>query len=201
MKIDRSFYKHNSVLDIARELLGKVMVTQIGEVTTSARIVETEAYSYTERACHAYDNKYTKRTRVMFSEGGTSYVYLCYGIHKLFNIVTNEEGVAEAVLIRAVEPDQGVSHMLSRRNFSKIDYSLTSGPGKLTKALGIDMQHNELDLTKDQVWLEDDGHKIEPQNVSVSARIGVGYAGEDARLPWRFFVRDNRYVSKGRNVY
>lgn len=201
MKLQKSFFNRKNVLQVANDLVGKLIFSQIDGLLTVARIVETEGYSYKERACHAHDNKYTERTKVMFGEPGTSYVYLCYGIHKLFNIVTNTSGIAEVVLVRAVEPIEGINIMLERRGFDKLNYQLTSGPGKLTASLGIEMIHNGIDLTGNVVWIEDDGFKLATADIKTSARIGVGYAGKDALLPWRFFLDKNPYVSKGRNEY
>lgn len=194
MKVKSSFYQRDDVVLIARELLGKVLYVNSDEGVTAARIVETEAYSYIEQACHAYNNKRTRRTETLYAAGGTSYVYLCYGIHKLFNIVTNEEGIAEAVLVRAVEPIINIQLMKDRRKRTRPG-SLTSGPGKLSMALGITLDHNCKDLAGDQLWLEDDGYSLPENNIISKTRIGVDYAGEDARLPWRFYIRDNAFVS------
>jgi len=201
MKLDRAFFTNENVIDVARGLLGKLIFTKIDQTVTVGRIVETEAYSYIERACHAYDHKLTERTKIMFEEGGTSYVYLCYGIHKLFNVVTNKKGVAEAVLVRAVEPVSGLGLMMNRRKLVKIDTQLTSGPGKWTKAFGINMNHNGISLLHNEIWIEEDGFHIASSDIHESPRIGVGYAGKDALLPWRFFLNKNRYVSKGRIDY
>lgn len=201
MKLHKSFFDRENVISIANDLIGKVILTDIDNKLTTARIIETEAYSYKEKACHAHNNRYTNRTKVMFEAGGTSYVYLCYGIHKLFNIVTNSKGIAEAVLIRAVEPLHGIDTMLKRRKFDKISPQLTSGPGKLSQALGIDLKHNNINLTENSIWLEDDGYKMDIKKISSSPRIGVGYAEEDALLPWRFFLSENQFVSKGRIDY
>ncbi|MEL7001967.1 MAG: DNA-3-methyladenine glycosylase [Bacteroidota bacterium] len=201
MRLDRTFFTNEDVLSVAKSLIGKLIFTQIDNMTTVGRIVETEAYSYIERACHAYDNKLTQRTKVMFEEGGTSYVYLCYGIHKLFNVITNKSGKAEAVLIRAVEPISGLDFMKNRRKLIKTDTQLTSGPGKWTNAFGIDVKHNGLSLLDGEIWLEEDSFEIPSSAIQRSPRIGVGYAGQDALLPWRFFVTENPYVSKGRIDY
>lgn len=182
---------------MAEALIGKTLYTEFDQQLTAGIIVETEAYSYTEKACHAYNNRRTSRTETLFHEGGTCYVYLCYGIHKLFNIVTNQNGVAEAVLIRAVQPLAGEKTMLKRRGAMK-NQNLTSGPGKLSQALGIDLSHNKLQLFKGGIWLEDNKNKVA---VEKSPRIGVAYAKEDALLPWRFSMVNNPWVSKGSNKY
>lgn len=196
MKLEAEFYQRKNVVKIARALLGKVLFTNVNGVVTSGMIVETEAYSWKERGCHAYDGKRTDRNAVMFERGGYAYVYLCYGIHHLFNVVTNVAGVAEAVLIRAVEPVAGIDVMRARRGERVADRDLTSGPGKLTKALGIDCTWNGKWLVHDQVWIEEWGYKISSGNILASARIGIDYAGSDARLPWRFSLKGNKCVSK-----
>jgi DNA-3-methyladenine glycosylase len=195
MKLDRDFYQRDDVVEISRELLGKVLVTRVGGVTTSGIIVETEAYSWKERGCHAYGAKQTPRTAVMFKPGGRAYVYLCYGMHHLFNVVTNREGVADAVLVRALEPLEGIQAMIARRGDKVKFHHLTSGPGKLTRSLGIDRSLNGKLLSDNEIWIED-GKRIPSSQVEVSKRIGIDYAGEDALLPWRFTIKGNPWVSK-----
>jgi DNA-3-methyladenine glycosylase len=196
MKLADSFYQRTNVVKIARELLGKVLFTNINGIVTGGIIVETEAYSWKERGCHAYGAKKTNRNAVMFENGGYTYVYLCYGMHYLFNIVTNGPDVPEAVLIRAIEPVHGLAEMFLRRGMLKNNFHLTSGPGKLTKALGIDRKLNGKFLLDDEVWVEDVGAKISNQKILATPRIGIDYAGEDALLPWRFIVKGNAWVSK-----
>lgn len=191
--LSESFYQRQKVVTIARDLLGKVLVTRIQGQITAGLIVETEAYSWRERGCHAYNQKRTARNEVMFGPGGRAYVYLCYGIHHLFNVVTNEAERAEAVLVRAIEPADGIDIMLRRTDSERLN-RLTSGPGKLTRALGISRQHNGYSLLGDNIWLED-GVVLKSRMIDASPRIGIGYAGEDARLPWRFTVRGNSWVS------
>lgn len=195
MKLDMEFYQRKDVVKISRDLLGKVLVTRMGNVTTSGVIVETEAYSWKERGSHAFGSKLTPRTSVMFREGGYTYVYLCYGMHHLFNIVTNRVGVAEAVLVRALEPLDGIGEMMRRRGEKVKLNHLTSGPGKLTKSLGIDRSFNGKLLSDGQIWVED-GKTVPANRVEVGRRIGIDYAGEDALLPWRFSVKGNPWVSK-----
>lgn len=158
-------------------------------------IVETEAYSYKEKGCHAFNGKMTQRNAVMFGEGGVAYVYLCYGVHEMMNVVTNREERADAILIRALEPVHGLDQMLMR---SKVPSAkrLTSGPGKLTTAMGINRKLNGVSLLKGEIWLEDHGIKIAKPNIVATTRIGIDYAGEDALLPWRFYVRGNQWISK-----
>lgn len=196
MILPEDFYQRTDVVKIARELLGKVLVTKVAGVVTSGMIVETEAYSWKERGCHAYDARKTQRNAIMFEKGGYAYVYLCYGMHNLFNVVTNKNDVAEAVLVRALEPVHGVKEMEMRRGTLANKFHLTSGPGKLTKALGIDRKLNGKFLLDNEVWIEDTGKKISAGNIEASARIGIDYAGEDARLPWRFTIKGSKWVSK-----
>ena len=199
MKLKQSFYERPDVVRIARELLGKGLFTRIDGVVTGGTIVETEAYSWRERGCHAYLSRKTQRNAIMFEGGGNSYVYLCYGMHHLFNVVTNTTGVAEAVLIRAVEPTHGIEEMKSRRGRIANPFQLTSGPGKLTKALGIDRRFNGKSLLQNDIWIESAGSRISPPTIDASPRIGIDYAGEDALLPWRFTIRENKWVSR-RNI-
>ncbi len=193
MKLDKTFYLEPDVVLLAKLLIGKVLYTRIDGEVKCGMITETEAYSYKERACHAYQNKRTKRTETLFATGGTSYVYLCYGIHHLFNIVTNKAGVAEAVLIRAVAPLEGFS-----QKELMVKNKATCGPGKLSKEMGISTKMNNLDLTGNIIWLEDNNLEV-PEIVS-TARIGVDYAGDDALLPWRFLANNNPWISKGLNT-
>lgn len=197
-RLPKSFYTRPDVVQISRELLGKYLVTHIGGVRTAGKIVETEAYRAPEdKASHAYNNRKTNRTKVMFEEGGRAYVYLCYGIHHLFNVVTGAEGMAHAVLIRAIEPTENTACMLRRRNLTRLRPQLTAGPGVLSKALGITTEHNSQSLcTPDaQIWIEDRGEIIAPKDIIASPRVGVGYAEECAEWPWRFRVRNSKWTS------
>lgn len=195
MKLSESFYQQSDVVPIARDLLGKQLFTKTGKQVCGGIIVETEAYSWKERGCHAYNNKKTQRNEVMFLPGGFAYVYLCYGIHHLFNVVTGTEGTGDAVLIRALEPTIGLEMMQKRMNTGS-PRRITSGPGKLAKALGIDRSFNGKWLQDNDVWLEDTGIKIGTSKIVSSKRIGIEYAGEDAKLPWRFTIKDNPWISK-----
>jgi DNA-3-methyladenine glycosylase len=195
MKLPESFYQRPNVVKIARELLGKGLFTHVDGVLSAGMIVETEAYSWKERGCHAFGGRKTARNAVMFDKGGYAYVYLCYGMHNMFNIVTNVEGVADAVLIRALEPLEGMEEMQLRRGKLANRFHLTSGPGKLCKALGIDRSLNGKYLLGKEVWVEDIGKKIKSGHIQASPRIGIDYAGEDAKLPWRFTLENNPWVS------
>jgi DNA-3-methyladenine glycosylase len=196
MKLSEDFYLGKDVVKIARNLLGKGLFTRIDGVVTAGMIVETEAYSWKERGCHAFEARKTQRNAIMFEKGGHAYVYLCYGIHYLFNVVTNTTGTADAVLIRALEPLIGIEEMKLRRGARVPDFHLTSGPGKLSKALGIDRSLNGKYLRENEVWIEDLGKKMTPKHIEVSPRIGIDYAGEDAQLPWRFNLKGNLWVSQ-----
>lgn len=196
MKLNEDFYQREDVVKIARELLGKVLFTRVDGVVTGGTIVETEAYSWRERGCHAYRARKTARNEVMFRKGGFAYVYMCYGIHYLFNVVTNLEAVPEAVLIRALEPVTGLEEMVERRSLAGDNLHLTSGPGKLTKALGIGRSFNGKFLLDDEIWIEDSGMRLAKSKIVASERIGIDYAGDDARLPWRFTIEGNAWVSK-----
>lgn len=195
-KVSNSYYMDPDVAGIARDLLGKLLWSNIGNQLTAGIIVETEAYcGATDRACHAYPDKRTKRTEVMYSIGGIAYVYLVYGMHHLFNIVTNTEGNADAVLIRAIEPIEGLEIMKLRRGIDNNNKLLTGGPARLTQALGITVANNKTNLQGDEIWLSE-GTNISDEMVVASSRIGVDYAGEDAQLPWRFNIKGNKFVSK-----
>ena len=190
-KLLREFYVRPSVVQIAKDLLGKYLLTRLEDTVTGGMIVETEAYAGPEdRASHAYNSRRTSRTEIMFHEGGVAYVYLCYGIHHLFNIVTNVEGIPHAVLIRAIEPTDGVELMLHRRNMKEVSLKLSGGPGTLTQALGIKTTHTQTDLTGEQIWLEDRGFLVPEDEIIAGPRVGVSYAGEDAENPWRFQLKN-----------
>jgi DNA-3-methyladenine glycosylase len=196
IKLPASFYDRPRVVTIARELLGKVLVTEFGGRLTSGRIVEVEAYNgIVDRASHAWSGRRTKRTEVMFGSGGTAYVYLIYGIHSLFNVVTGRKDVPHAVLIRALDPLEGIPVMLKRTGKAKLDHTLTKGPGNLSKALGLHTSNTGTPLLGDAIWIADDGYKARRADIVAGPRIGVDYAGEDASLPYRFFIKGNPYVS------
>lgn len=197
MKLPLSFYTRPDVVQIAQDLLGKYLYTDRDGIITGGIIVETEAYSgENDRACHAHLNRRTKRTEIMYHQGGVAYVYLIYGIYHLFNIITNQKDKADAVLIRAIEPETGIEEMLLRRNMAVAKPNLTAGPGVLSIALGIDKSLYGADLTGSTIWVEDKGFKVPAESITAGPRIGVDYAGEDALLPWRFWVKGNKWVSK-----
>ena len=195
-KIDISWYQNEDVIYVARKLLGKVLCTTIDKKTVKGIIVETEAYSGdNDKACHANNQKLTKRNRLMFEPGGVVYVYLCYGIHTLLNIVTNRRGKADAVLIRAIEPIQGFDVMMDRRNMVKIEKRLTSGPGVLSQAFGITTTAYGTSLDSNIIWIEE-SEPVPDAAIVCCTRIGVEYAKEDALKPWRFYIKENNWVSR-----
>ena len=189
MKLSQSFYANDDVVSVARDLLGKVLCTRSSAGVTKAIIVETEAYEgVTDKASHAYGGRRTKRTEPMFGPAGRAYVYLCYGIHHLFNVVTSQENVPHAVLIRAGEPLSGIDLMLRRRGKSRTDKSLLAGPGSLAKALGITTDHTGSSLLTGEIWIEDRGFEADAAYEVVDPRVGVEYAGKDALRPYRFLA-------------
>jgi DNA-3-methyladenine glycosylase len=194
-KLPLSFYLRQDVLAIAKELLGKILVTNWQGELTSGRIVETEAYAgESDRASHASKGR-TDRTEVMYGRGGQAYVYLCYGIHQMFNIVTSQQGEPHAVLIRAVEPVEGKEIMLERTGKKKWDETITSGPGRVGKAFGFHTSQCGLSLTGNELYIADDGYSISDEEIISSPRIGVDYAGEHAEWHYRFYLKESNYVS------
>jgi DNA-3-methyladenine glycosylase len=202
-KLGAAFYDRRSVVAVAKGLLGKVLVTELDGARTSGRIAEVEAYNgVVDRASHAWSGRRTARTEVMFGAGGTVYVYLIYGIHHLFNVVTNRKGVPHAVLVRALEPLEGIPVMLERMGRARLgsararlDHALTRGPGNLSRARGLRTVHTGMSLLGDEIWIGDDGFRPRRSEIVATPRIGVDYAGEDAALPYRFFIKGNAYVS------
>lgn len=195
-KIPASFFQSDDTLSLSRDLLGKFLVSNIENKQTSGMIVETEAYlGVFDRACHAFGERRTKRTEVMYLPGGYWYVYLCYGIHSLLNIVTHKVDVPHAILIRAIEPCEGIQIMLERRKMKKVHYRLTSGPGSVCVSMGITTKLSGEVIGK-SAWIEDRGVMIPENQVITSPRVGVAYAKEDALLPYRFQVKDNPWITK-----
>ncbi|HEY4255298.1 MAG TPA: DNA-3-methyladenine glycosylase [Chlamydiales bacterium] len=189
-----SFYQRPDVVQVARDLLGKGLFTRTPDgLLTGGLIVETEAYAgVLDKASHVYNDRRTQRTEAMYGPGGIAYVYMCYGIHYLLNAVTNLEGVAQAVLIRALFPTHGIDTMLKRRKKQALDKTLASGPGALCQALGINLTHYAVSLSSPNLWIADCGVSVKEKEIQVTPRIGVDYAGEDAKLPYRF-VYSNRW--------
>ena len=196
-KLGIDFYQRANVLQIAKELLGKILVTKWDGIETSGRIVEVEAYNgIIDKASHAAGGRRTNRNEVMYGKGGVAYVYLCYGIHHLFNVVTNERETPHAILIRALEPLKGIDTMLERTNKKQIDHTLTRGPGNVSKALGISFKHHTgYSLLSKDLFIAEDDFVLNKKDLAASSRIGVDYAGEDAGLPYRFYIKGNPFVS------
>ncbi|HLG02747.1 MAG TPA: DNA-3-methyladenine glycosylase [Bacteroidia bacterium] len=189
-KLSKSFFQDKDVVLLAKKLLGKRLCTNFDGIFTSGIITETEAYAgIADKASHAYGGRFTDRTKVMYEAGGTAYIYLCYGLHHLFNVVTNKKGTPHAILIRAVYPDNGVEHMLTRRKKKKQDKTLTAGPGSVAQALGITTKFSGTSLMGQQIWIEDAGLKVEAKDILAGPRVGVDYAGKDAGLPYRFVLK------------
>ncbi len=183
-----SFYERHTV-EVSRDLLGKILVVSTRSGVTAARIVETEAYRADDPASHSCRGE-TPRSAVMFGDPGVAYVYFIYGMYEMLNFVTEPKGHAGAALIRAAEPVAGIEWMRKRRRSVRKLADLTAGPGKLTRAMGIKMTHNRTSLQGPELFVLDDGFRVE--NVSVSGRIGIRVAQE---VPWRFFASGNPFVS------
>lgn len=196
--LPQSFYQRDDVVAVARDLLGKVVCTEIGGLHTSAVITETEAYAgVTDKASHAWGDRRTRRTEPMYGPGGTAYVYLCYGIHHLFNVVTGERDVPHAVLVRAGEVRSGLATMLQRRGKPAPDRSLLAGPGSLARALGITTMLTGSSLLDGPIWIEDHGVRVDDARISVGPRVGIDYAEEDAGRPYRFRLQERGYGAGG----
>lgn len=198
-KLALSFYNRKDVVKIARDLLGKIVVTNFDGEITSGKIVETEAYvGIIDKASHAFSGKRTARNEHMYASAGTAYVYICYGMHQMLNIVTNQKEIPDAVLIRSIEPVKGIEIMMERTGKKISDKTITRGPGNVGKSLGIYKHHSGLNLLDEEIYLLDNEEIIPDEQIGVSKRIGVESAGADALLPYRFFVKGNKYVS-GKN--
>ena len=195
-KLPVQFYKRPDVVLIAKELIGKIIVTNFDGVITSGRIVETEAYiGLLDKASHSFGGRRTARNEHMYAAPGTAYVYICYGMHHLFNVVTNNKNIPDAVLIRALDPLLGIDMMLHRTGKKILNNTLTRGPGNAAKALGISKNHSGINLLKKKFFIADDGYKLNDNLIGSSRRIGVESSGESALLPYRFYIKGNRFVS------
>lgn len=193
MLLNAEFYTQKDVVSIARQLIGKVLFTRINNEVCSGIITETEAYAgISDKASHAYGNMRSKRTEVMYREGGIAYIYLIYGMHSLFNVVTNIQEIPHAVLIRSIFPLEGLEAMQKRKKGAEITYKAGIGPGRLSKILGIDYSMSGMHLHKTEngnaIWIEDQGNFIQQDKLNVGKRIGIDYAGKDADLPYRFWI-------------
>jgi len=190
-KLTASFYKRKDVVVIAKELIGKILVTHFDKTITTGIIIETEAYNgVVDKASHSFGGRRTSRTKVMYANGGVAYVYLCYGIHHLFNIVTNEKDIPHAILIRGIAPIEGKEKMLARMKKTKWSKPFIQGPGNVSKALGIYTHHTGINLLHDEIFIVDNGIIIPDKMIETTARIGVDYAGDDALLPYRFIIKE-----------
>lgn len=200
MVLPSEYYENRTLLDLSRDLLGKYLFTKVEGIVTGGRIVETEAYMGAEdRGSHAYLNRNTPRTRIMFGPPGNAYVYLCYGIHSLFNIVAGAEGEPYAVLVRGLEPVCGIEKMLERRGMHTLTYKLTAGPGALAAALGITREQNGLSLQGPLIWLEDRNEPLPgPEEILASPRVGMNFTGPWHSIPWRFRLKGNAYTSRAK---
>lgn len=211
-KLPPNFYLQNNVLQITQELIGKFLVTNIEGIVTSGMIIEAEAYNgIIDKASHAYGGRRTKRNEIMYGQGGSAYVYLCYGIHHMFNVVTNEKDIPHAILIRGIIPKDGIDEILKRRfgyahhpkfiersrneqqskwNQKTVTRKTSDGPGTLSTALGIKTSHSGISLSDDLIWIEDRGIEFKKKDITTSPRIGIDYAGEDALLPYRYRLNE-----------
>lgn len=191
MILPKSYFLNPDTIFLAKNLLGKTISTKINGMVVKGIICETEAYcGINDKACHAYGGLRTKRTETMFQEGGIIYMYLCYGIHHLLNIVTHHEGEPHAILIRGIKPIEGIDIIQKRRNLKHLKSDSCIGPGKVSQALGLSTVNNGIPLNDGLIWIEETGLKIPSKSISVGPRIGVDYAGDDAKLPYRFFIHD-----------
>jgi len=197
MKLPATYYQQNDVVDISRDLLGKKLFTRVGGLLTGGIIVETEAYRGPEdRGSHAYNSRRTARNEIMYAPGGVVYMYICYGIHDMLNIVTGAEGVSHAALIRAIEPIVGIDVMRMRRGVENDDRRLCKGPGALAKAFGLSKVHNGVPLDGDEVWIEDGELKPEGDAIVACPRIGLNIEEPYKSIPWRFYLKGNKYISR-----
>jgi len=200
MILKKDFYLNSDVIEISYNLIGKVLISNINNIITGGIITEVEAYEgINDKASHAWNNRRTQRNEPMYAEGGIAYVYLCYGIHNLFNIVTNKKNIPDAILVRKIFPIIGIEEMYKRRKTTpdKVDINnLITGPGTTTQALNINLTHNYTNLiSKKIIWLEDHNININKNNIQRLPRIGIDYAGEDAKRPNRFII-PNEIIKK-----
>lgn len=204
--LQKDYFMQEDVVAISQDLIGKSLMTHIDGHLTGGVIVETEAYrAPNDKASHAYNFRRTPKNEAMYHQGGTCYVYICYGIHHLFNIVTNQADVPHAILIRAIQPTTGIETMLQRRKKTKLDRSIAGGPGAMSQALGISIAHNKVSLSEDhensghdKIWIEQEKSIVSPKDILASPRVGVAYAEEDASLPWRFRLNNSPWTSNAK---
>lgn len=193
-KLTAAFFRRPT-LTVARGLLGKYLMVKHGREILSGKIVETEAYAgEDDLACHASKGR-TPRTETLYQKAGTVYVYLVYGMYHCLNIVTEKKGFPSAVLIRAVEPKEGIARMKKNRKITAL-YNLASGPGKVCEAFGITKNMNGEAVGGPHIWIEDRGESVRAHNIVVTPRIGVAYAGACAHYPWRLYIAHNNFISR-----
>ncbi|MGB4775400.1 MAG: DNA-3-methyladenine glycosylase [Daejeonella sp.] len=196
-KLPLSFYRHDDVVLIARQLLGKYIFAKINGELSGGIIIETEAYKGPEdRGSHAYNNRRTPKNEMMYNTGGVVYMYICYGIHDMLNIVTGAKETSHAVLIRAIQPTTGLELMRQRRQIFTDDKKLCCGPGALTKALGLNKSYNGTDLLGNEIWVEDHEFEVQDKDIFASPRVGMNFDGAYKLIPWRFYIKGNPYVSR-----
>ena len=200
-QLPKFFFDRPDVVQIAKELLGILVITSIEGKNTGGRIVETEAYvGLVDKASHSFNGRRTPKNEHMYCSPASSYIYICYGMHQMLNIVTNKKDIPDAILIRAIEPVLGMDIMLARSGKTTFDHTLTKGPGNVGKALGLTKANSGKDLMKGEIKLyQDDESNINTESIGISKRIGVESAGADGLLPYRFYIRGNKFVS-GRPV-
>ena len=199
MVLTKEFYLQKNVVEVSRQLLGKVLYTRIDGIVSAGIIIETEAYAgITDKASHAYGDKRSRRTGVMYQEGGCAYIYLIYGMYSLFNVVTNKAGVPHAILVRSIVPYQGLEIMQQRRNDKALSLKEGIGPGRLSRLLGINYKMTGISLAKsdegDSIWIEDNGIDVLENKIQIGMRVGIEYAKEDAELLYRFWVEPNLLI-------
>jgi DNA-3-methyladenine glycosylase len=189
MILPKTYYLHHDVVFLAKDLIGKYLFTKINGQLCGGVITETEAYKGIEDgACHAFGGRRTPRNEMMYAQGGVAYVYLCYGIHPLLNVVTNQKETPDAVLIRAIHATHGEELMLKRTGKPRMNVQVTDGPGKVSKALGITLADNGEPLQNNRIWIEERGFDLSKTKILNTRRIGVESAGADAMLPYRFKI-------------
>lgn len=196
-KLPLSFYQREDVVQIAHELLGKDLYTNIAGQLCGGTIIETEAYrGPDDRGSHAFNDRRTPRNEMMYQAGGCVYMYICYGIHDMLNIVSGMEGMSHAILIRALEPHTGIDIMRERRNIVSKDQRLCQGPGALAQAMGLKKTHNGIDLQEDMIWINETGITYSDDEIISSPRVGMNFEGAYKLIPWRFYVKGNSFVSR-----
>ncbi|MBK0382311.1 DNA-3-methyladenine glycosylase [Pedobacter sp. SD-b] len=195
MNLDNTFYHRNDTVKMAKELIGKFLFSNVDGKLTGGMIVETEAYMGSiDSSCHTFNNRKTERNATMFNRGGVSYMYVCYGIHDMLNIVTGDEGNSQVILVRAVEPKFGLDIMQQRRGQVPLN-RLAKGPGSLAKALGLNKSFDNSSLTDGLIWIENKGIEFLEKDIIESPRIGLSCPEPYFSIPWRFFLKGNKFVS------